>query len=165
MKPFNNDRERLAYNKAVKEAYFKILKQLKQLLATVERHELRCTLQKEDKTEVIFCTTIHELYNPLVYLSLQCRDGEVFSIHFGAEHLINDLQYSYITSGFIRILYKLTSAEHTAINIEDCINAEYIITNCSEFYEVIEDRNHSYEFRLIKHKPAAMKRKQMQAVA
>lgn len=165
MKPLNNDTAVLAYNKSVKEAYFKVLKQLKQLLATVERHELRCTLQKEDKSEVTFCTTVHELFNPLVYLALQCRDGEVFTIHFGAEQLINDLQYSYVTSGFVRILYKLTSSEHTAINIEDCINTEFIITNCSELYEVIEDRNHSYQFRLIKHKRAATKRKQMQAVA
>jgi hypothetical protein len=165
MKSLNSQTTMSAYNKQVKGAYFKVLKQLKLLLATIERHELRCTLQKQDQSKIVFSTTVHEIFSPLAYLSLQCRDGERFTIHFGVEQLIDDLQYSYVTTGFVRILYKLTSSELTAINIEDCVNVEYIITSCSELYEVVEDRNSTYEFSLIKHKPAAMKRKQMAAVA
>lgn len=155
----------LPYNEAVKKAYFKILKGSKQLLSSTFRHELRCTLCRSNKPGTMV-TTIDELVNPLFYLSLECNDGERFSIHFGFELFKHECEYSMITSKFVRLLYKLTSIEHTAINIEDCINAEYVITDCSALYEAIEDSNNKqHKLTVVQYKPAAVKRKQMKAVA
>jgi len=165
MKQLNNDPTSLAYNKAVKAAYFKLWKLTQQLLATIERHELRCTLQRQDRTAIAFGSKVHEVINPLIYLSLECNDDELLSIHFGFEQLVEDQEYSHITSRFVRLLYKLTATENTSINIESCINTDYIITSCSELYEVVEDRMKHHTFSLIKHKPAATRRKQMMAVA
>lgn len=165
MKQFNNEPASSAYNKAVKGAYFKLWRGTQQLLTTVERHELRCTLQRQDRSAISFGSKVHEVINPLIYLSLECNDGELLSIHFGFEQLVEDQEYSHITSRFVRLLYKLTASENTSINIESCINTDYIITSCSELYEVVEDRMKHHSFSLIKYKPATTRRKQMMAVA
>ncbi len=154
-----------AYNEAVRQAYFKLLKYTKQQLSTIERDELRFTLQREDNSPISFGSKVHELVNPLIYLSLECNDGELLNIHWGFELLLEDTEYAHITQTFTRMLYKLTSVEHTAINIEKCVSTDYIIVNCSELYETVEDRMRYHTFTLIKHKQAATRRKQMQAVA
>jgi len=143
------------YNQAVKQAYFKLLKQTKQLLATIERHELRYTLQREDSGPLAPFIIVHEIVSPLLYLTLKAEDGEQLTIHFGFEMFENDNEYSNITARFVRLLYKLTSAEYTTINIESCITTRYVITNCSELYECLEDARHKlHQFTLIKHRPS-----------
>src|ERR1700712_4757418 len=109
-KQINN--KHLAYNKAVKEAYFKVLRATKLLIATIFQHELRCTYQRSNRSTVGFGTTVHELITPLVYLSLECNDSEVLSIHFGIELFNGENEYATITAQFVRLLYKLTSVEH-----------------------------------------------------
>jgi len=152
-----------AYNAAVRQAYFKLLKHTKQQLATIERDELRFTLQREDNSPIKQGGKIHELVSPLIYLSLECRDGEHLTIHWGFELLLKDTQYAHITQNFARMLYKLTSVEYTSINIEKCVSTDYIIVNCSELYEAVESRMKHHRFELIKHKPA--NRRKLQAVA
>jgi len=151
-----------AYNQAVKEAYFKILKATKNLIASLDRHELRCTLQRSDRSQLGLMTKVHEIVNPVIYLCLECTDGESLSIHFGFELFSDECEYSHLTSKFIRLLYKLTGVEHTAINIEDCICTEYLITECSSLFEMIEDSEHkNHQFMLIPYKASPSKRKLM----
>jgi hypothetical protein len=160
------NQEHVAYNAAVKESYFKVLKGTKQLLSSVFQHELRCTLQRNNRSTIGFGVTVHEVVSPLIYLSLECNDGERLSIHFGFELFQEESEYSIITSKFVRLLYKLTSVEHTAYNIEQCINTEYVINACSELYETIEDSAHKqHSFSLIAYRPIKPKRNRMQAVA
>jgi hypothetical protein len=155
-----------AYNSAVKEAYFKQLKGTKQLLATVFQHELRCTLQRTNRSTVGFGTTVHEIVSPLVYLSLECNDGERLSIHFGFELFSNECEYSIVTSKFLRMLYRITAVENSTINIERSINTDHVITDCSALYEAIEDSHiKQHKFSLIAYKPVSTKRKQLMEVA
>jgi hypothetical protein len=158
--------EVLPYNKVVKEAYFKLLKDTKRLLATVDRHELRCILIRDDVQPLGFGTTQHEIISPLLYLSLESHDGERYSIQFGFEMFkgVND-EYSHVTSKFIRMLYTYTAKEHTAINIEDCINTEFVFVDCSALYETVEDRMRNHSITVIPYKPATTKRKAMMVVA
>jgi hypothetical protein len=166
MKRITTDLERLPYNVEVTKVYQKLLKQTKQLLATVERHELRYTLNWEDHTPISFGSKVHELISPLLYLSLQCRDGELLTIYYGFDQTGDeDSDYSLLKSQFMRLVYKLTATENTVINIESCISVDHIITMCSEIYESIEDNSKDHTFVLIKHKPTATKRKQTLAVA
>ena len=152
MKQLNNDPTSLAYNKAVKAAYFKLWKLTQQLLATIERHELRCTLQRQDRTAIAFGSKVHEVINPLIYLSLECNDDELLSIHFGFEQLVEDQEYSHITSRFVRLLYKLTSKDAYPIDIENCVRTDWFINSSSELYSYIEDRNKYHTFKRIKYK-------------
>jgi hypothetical protein len=153
------------YNLAVKTAYFQLLKETKRLLATIEQHELRYTLQREDNAEICFGLKVHEIISPVIYLSLECKDGEDLTIHFGIEQFEEENEYSDITGKFLRILYKLTSVEQTLVNVENCICTRYVITNCSELYEVVEGNNHYHIFSLIKHKPATSSKKRHLSVA
>ncbi|WP_179416151.1 hypothetical protein HDF19_08440 [Mucilaginibacter sp. E4BP6] len=165
MKPLNNETAVLAYNKSVQDAYFKILKETRKQLATLEREELRYCLEREDRTTTKPNTVIHEIVNPLVYLRLECKPDNRFAIHFGFEQVLSINQYSQLTTFFIRLLYRVTSKEATVVNVEDAVRTDWIITTCENMYEYIEENNKYHQFRLIKHKPAAMKRKQLKAVA
>lgn len=155
-----------AYNMTVKTAYFKLLKATTKLLATVEQHELRCTLQRQIKSEISFGSKVHEIISPMIYLCLECNFAARLTIHFGFELFQGDNEYAHITSRFIRMLYKLTSVECTGINIEDCVDTNYVLTSCSELYEVIEDSPFKeHTFKLIKYKVTAAQRKQRLSVA
>jgi hypothetical protein len=151
------------FNKEVKAAYFKILRQAKALLSTIEQEELRFTLIREDK-QAINSSVIHEMVNPLLYLRLESHAEGYYSIHYGFELFPVFSQYYPITSAFARLVYKVTMSPNTAINIEEALRVDFIILNCSEVYEHVEERQ-KHEFKLIQYKPAAMKRKQMKAVA
>jgi hypothetical protein len=153
-----------AYNMEVKAAYFKVLKQTKQLLATIERHELRYTYVRNTKDNKGFITTVNELISPLLYLSLEWSVDNL-TISYGFECFNNESEYTAITAKFVRLLYKLTSTEQTTLDIEECIDTEYVNTDCSALYEAIEDSNNKqHSFSLIAYKPTA-KRKQLKAVA
>jgi hypothetical protein len=154
------------YNKSVNMAYSIILKHAKQLLSTLEREELRYSLEREDKSEPKVGTIIHEIINPLLYLRLECHPTNVFAIHYGFEQVLAvNHQYSKITSAFIRSIYKYTSKDIIETNIEDCVRTDWCINTCSEMYEYIEQSNKHHTFRQIKYKPATVRRKQMHAVA
>lgn len=147
------------YNKCVETVYYKILKQAKQQLAPIDHDELRYSLIRKDEH------ILHEFVNPLCYLRLECHTFGLYNIHFGVETFDHSNPYSQITSFIVRSIFSLTSKEMTEINIEGCVHTDWIITNTSELYAHIEERNEHHTFTLIKYKPRASKRKQMRAVA
>lgn len=149
-----------AYNALVRKAYFKVLKETKNLLATFEQEPLRYVLVRQDKQPTINGTIVHELVNPLVYLRLECFADNRLGIHFGWELSPTFGEYYHITSRVIRVLYKYTMADTGPINIEDCIKTDWVINECSELYEYVEERGcKHHSFALIQHKPKAEKRK------
>ncbi|OKS85672.1 hypothetical protein [Mucilaginibacter polytrichastri] len=155
----------LTYNECVKAAYFEVLKQTTSLLATLPDDPHRYSLIREDKLPIIEGTIVHEFINPLLYMRLECHKDDKLAINFGCDSQPGFMEYEPLAGTFLRILYKVTMAINTAINIEDCIKTDYIVTECSEFYEFLEEgglKNHT--FHLIKHKPKAIKRK-LQKVA
>lgn len=155
----------LPYNTIVRKAYYQILKQAKQLLSTLEREELRYSLEREDKSVPKVGTIIHEIVNPLLYLRLECHPTNTFAIHYGFEQVLAINQYSKITSAFVRNIYELTSKNWTEANVEGCVRTDYCIYSCSEMYEYLEEQGKHHTFKQIKYKSATVRRKQMLAVA
>jgi len=153
------------YNNSVRQAYNTIYKHAKQLLSTLENEELRFSLEREDKGTPIVGTIIHEFINPLLYLRLECHPTNSFAIHYGFEESKSFNQFAKLTASFVRFIYKSTSKDATEVNIEDCVRTDYCIYLCSELYEYIEERNKHHQFRQIKYRSTAVKRKQMHAVA
>ena len=153
------------FNKSVHDSFARLLDATFKLLATIERHELRCYMFRADNSNIVFDSKVYELISPLLYLSLESQDGEELSIHFGFELLNGNSEYSHITSRFVRMLYSFTAKENTAIDIERCINTEYVIYDCSALYETVEDRMRHHTLKVIPYKPANAKRKAMMAVA
>jgi len=148
-----------ARNKAIRQAYHAILKATKALIATVEEEPLRYTLIREDKHKHTKELILHEMISPLIYLRLELHSNDELSIHYGWETSPVFGPYYQITSTFVRMLYKLTMASTTEINFEDAVRTDWVINNCSEAYEYIEERNKYHRFELIKHKPKPIKRK------
>ena len=145
------------FNECVLKAYTQILKQAKALLATIEEEPLRYTLIREEKP--LPGAIIHELVNPLLYLRLECHQDNEYSIHYGFELSPVFSPYYKLTSSFVRTLYKSTMANESSTSIEESLRTDWIITNCSELYEHIEEHNRNHRFELIKHKPKQTKRK------
>jgi hypothetical protein len=153
------------FNKSVHDSFAKLLDATFKLLASIERHELRCYLFRSDNSNIGFGSKVYEIVSPLLYLSLESQDGEELSIHFGFELLNGNSEYSHITSRFVRLLYSLTAKENTATNIENSINTDYVIYDCSALYETVEDRMRYHSLKVLSYKPASMKRKAIMAVA
>jgi hypothetical protein len=147
-------------NQAVKAAYFQMLKFTKLLLSAQVEEPLRYSLIREDKKPTKVGSIIHEFINPLFYLRLECYEGNNYGIHYGIQSQPKFLESELFTTQFVRNIYKVTMASNTTINIEDCIYTDYIIVECSELYEYIEERNKSnHTFEQILYKPNATKRK------
>ncbi|WP_295772386.1 hypothetical protein, partial [uncultured Mucilaginibacter sp.] len=86
-----------------------------------------------------------------------------YTIHFGFDVFgggkNSDGDFTKLTSAFMRILYKATSVEHTAVNIEDCVTTYNVITECTELFEYMEERGkYNHTFELIPYKPKPVKR-------
>lgn len=154
-----------AYNKAVKTAYFAVLKVAKQVLATIAHEELRYSLTREDRAANEAGSIIHEFLTPLLYIRLECGLDNAYLIHYGIETFDKPNEYAVITAKFTRCIYRLTSKELNSINIESCVQVDWLITNTSEMYEYIEDGNKHHRFELIKHRVTANQRKQLLSVA
>jgi hypothetical protein len=165
MKRLKNHHEEYPYNKAVKAAFFLILKEAKGMLATIEHEELRYTLVREEKLITPIQRVIYEMVNPLLYLRLECGSDDLYIIHYGFEQINNDAQLSNRTASFTRLIYRLTSKEITDVNIEACVSNSWCITNCSDLFEYVNDQMKHHQFHLIKYKSATSKRKAMKAVA
>lgn len=153
------------FNKSVHDSFARLLEATFKMLAAVERHELRCYLFRSDNSNIRFGSKVYEFVSPLLYLSLESQDGNALTIHFGFELLNADSEYTLITSRFVRMLYNFTAKENTVVDIESCINTNYVIYECSALYETIEDRMRHHILKVIPYKPASAKRKQMMAVA
>ena len=157
----NRDSEMSPYNESVKLAYQQILKQTKAMLSTIEREELRFSLERQDKPGTVIGHIIHEILNPLIYLRLEEHSDGVYAIHFGIEQVNEMGQLSDITTRFLRSLYKGTMLGAFPVDIENCIRTDWFNNSCSESYEYIEERNKHHTFKLIPYKPTASKRKLM----
>lgn len=159
------DSKTLTYNKVVKAAYYKILKGAKSLIATVERHDLRCTIHLTAKP-IGGGAKEHQLISPILYLALDTDDdGEHLCMRFGFEQFSDRNFFTDITARYLRMIYTITANANNEINIEDCLYTAAVITDCSELYEAIESSHMNYPVTVIPYKPAAVKRKQMRAVA
>jgi hypothetical protein len=158
--PSNTDQRILTYNVEVRKAYHKILKQAKALIATVEQHELRCSLVQADRSKPVFMNKVHEFVNPLIYLCLMCP-VDTYEIYFGFElGSSSESDFTALTSKFMRILYNATSENNTAINIEGCVSTYNVITECTELFDYMEERGKSnHTFELIPYKATTIKRK------
>ncbi|WDF54893.1 hypothetical protein [Mucilaginibacter sp. KACC 22063] len=153
--------EQLIKNQAIIKSFYAILKAAKELLSSIEDEPLRYTLTRIDKHKRTRQVILHEVVSPLIYLRIELHETNDYSIHYGYETLPAFAPYFNITSAFIRLVYKLSMKDSTDINIEDAVRADWVIDNCSEAYEYIEERNKHHRFQLIKHKPKQVKRKLM----
>ena len=156
----------LQYNDCVKQAYLQVLKQAKQMLATIEQDELRCTLERSVSSTQLKQEVIHEFINPLLFLKLECCADGLLAIHFGIEEIGVPGQQSSITSAFLRLLYKVTMRDAFAVDIERCVKTNWFLRNtCSEVFEYLEERNNLYTFRKIKYKQSPRKGNRLLSVA
>ncbi|HTD39055.1 MAG TPA: hypothetical protein VK671_00440 [Mucilaginibacter sp.] len=152
------------YNVEVKKAYSCIIKQAIKLLAAIDQEELRFVLERRDaKSSEI--GIIHEFVNPILYLRLERHTDGIIAIHFGIEQINQLGLLSEITTTFLRLLYKYTSKEATASNIENCVRTDWFINSYSAAYEYIEQRNKYHEFKQIKFKTSKPHRKSILSVA
>jgi mannitol-1-phosphate/altronate dehydrogenase len=141
-----------AYNAAVKAAYFKILKRTRQLLSMQEEEQLRNTLHLFKKPKQLrTLNTVHEFISPVVYLSLECVGYQKLSICFGFEQLGVEHDFSTVTGPFMRMLYHFTAKEHTPINIQECINTDYVFTHCTDLFASIASCN-THTLKLLPYK-------------
>ncbi|MGY3215299.1 hypothetical protein [Mucilaginibacter sp. HD30] len=155
----NPDLPMSPYNAEVHRIYFKVLKDAKALLATIEAESLRYSLIRRDKPPIVSGSIIHEFVSPLLYLRLSFYEDKL-GIHYGWELIPTFGEFYPITRTFIRNLYKATMVSATPINIEDCIRTDYVINECSAAYEHLEERGcRHHSFHLVPYKPKAVKRK------
>jgi len=159
----DNKIETLTYNQEVRKAFNEILKYAKSLLLTIEREELRCTLSREVKPATRNMV-VYEFINPLFYLKLSCENHERFVIHFGLECGDPGHEFRIQTALFTRAIYRHTAKEHTAIDIEDCVQTDWIITDCSALFEYKED-SPNHQLTLLKKESGTKRRKTLKAVA
>jgi hypothetical protein len=151
------------YNETVEKAYLLILKKTKRLIATLDHDPLRSFLERplHDATAE---TIIHELVHPLFYLRLEQRLDDVYTIHFGIEQFSPADDYSDFTAQFIRMVFKYTESEESQMNIEDCVMTDWCITNCSEMYEYIVERNKHHTLITLPYKKRTPQGKRVLAV-
>jgi len=146
------------YNQAVVDAHNNILKVLLTLIASIERQEMRYTLQRQFKP-LGETGIVHEIISPLFYLRLQDYCNGKAEIHYGYS---NSTSYSPLTNVFARAVYSQTSVEKTNVNIEDCIRAERFIANTDELYEYIDETRKFHTFYLIPYRKQRKSKKLMQ---
>jgi len=150
------------FNREVKIAYYKVLKETKNLLSGLEREEFRYSLIREDRHSKSLSQIINEFVNPLIYLRLESYPDGTLGIRYGFEP---SQDYAHVTAAFTRFLYKVTMREATSENIESSIKTQFYIHNPDELYYYIEEQMKHHQFHLIKYKPTASKRKQLRVVA
>jgi hypothetical protein len=132
----------LPYNKAVKAAYYKILKGAKNLIATVDRHDLRCTIHLTAKP-IGGGEKEQQLISPILYLALDTDDdGEHLCIRFGFEQFSDRNFFTDITAKYLRMIYNVTSVANNEVNIEDCL---YSSSNNGLFRVIRSNRKQPHE--------------------
>lgn len=165
MKTTQLNQEQSTYNKAVIQAYFKMLKGAKELLSTIEEEPLRYSLIREDRDVRSRKLTLHQFISPLLYLRLDLHANSEMCIHYGYESLPVVSPYYVVTAKFIRMLYKLSMDNGASPNIEKAIRNDWVLTNIGDCYQHLEEMGHKqHQFELIPYKPNSSKRK-LQRVA
>ncbi|HWD90321.1 MAG TPA: hypothetical protein VG367_19470 [Mucilaginibacter sp.] len=122
-------------SECIKQAYEAIYKSAISLLSSIEDENMRAVYVLETNPEGDEGYTLHELISPLLYLSLICNIAGDYSIHFGVEERPDPERYQFLTSEFIRLIYKLTMKESTAVNIEDVVHTDWFVRDCSALFE------------------------------
>jgi len=153
------------YDQTVRKAYFNILKVAKQLLSQLEREELRYSLVRDESKRTPEGVIIHEFVSPLIYMRLERQPGQESTIHYGIEQVAGHIEYSNITSSFVRSIFKLTSKEVTLIDIESAVKTDWLIDTPSVMFEFLEDLQKYHELQVIKYRVTAGKRKELHHVA
>jgi hypothetical protein len=154
-----------ARNRCIKQAYLKIYKEAKALISSIEEQPVRQILEREDKAADERGTKVHELVGTILYLSLECDLLGEYDIHYGWDQSDKMSDYYALTSAFIRFVYKFTMADATPINIEDCVSADYVVPNCSELFEYVEDRSRHHTSKVLKYKALHSKAKELPVYA
>lgn len=152
-----NINNHLLYNEAVLKTYFKLLEHALTFISTLEEEPLRQIMVRKNDQNIEAGIIIHELLNALIYLRLECYEGDILGIHYGYEQSDRLTKYYPITSAFIRSIYRHSSKENTEINIEDCIRTDWVINNCAELFEYIGDRNKHHEIKTLDYNPRTKK--------
>lgn len=134
------------FNIEVNKVFLGLLISMKFLISSIKEDTLRGVLVRQDKPNKTDGYIVYELINPLLYLRLECNNDKLFTIHYGYEQSELVSQYYPITSAFIRSIYRYTSKENTSVDIENCVQTDWIITNCAELFEYIMDRNKFHQY-------------------
>jgi hypothetical protein len=137
------------YNDAVELAHTKIFKFAKQLIATIERDDMRCYFERKDSAPVVD-TIRHEIISPLLYLRLQCELDGMFTIRFGIEPAPSNPELADLTSDFLRMLFRATDKAAKDVDIERCIETDWFINVCGDMYEYVDTALHSKHHTLRK---------------
>ncbi|MBW4890121.1 hypothetical protein KXQ82_10360 [Mucilaginibacter sp. HMF5004] len=142
-------------NEAVVTSYLAITKITKQIISSIPQEALRYMIEIDRKAFESIKPKIHELVSPIFYLCL--RDSKMgYLIHFGYD---TNRDFHVFTNQFIRAVFKLTMAQYTNVDIEDCIQTDSIITDISGLFDELQFKHPSYPCKLVKYKPSAVKRK------
>ena len=142
-------------NEAIIISYLAITKITKQIISSIPQEMLRYIIELDCKAYENIKPKIHELVSPIFYLCL--RDSKAgYIIHFGYD--INKDFHIY-TNQFIRTIFKLTMAQYTNVDIEDCIQTDSIITDISGLFDELQYKHPSCPYKLVKHKAIGVKRK------
>jgi hypothetical protein len=145
-----------SYNTVVEQAYDCIFKRAKQLLASIERDDLRTMFERKN-TDCRPDTIMHEVINPLLYLRLECERHGMLTIRFGIEPITKDTVLSALTAQFLRTVFAMTDKAVTACNIEQCIKTDWFINSCSDMFEYLEMRNKHHTVKQVQYKVSAPK--------
>jgi hypothetical protein len=144
-----------ARNRAVMTSYLAISKIVKQLIAALPQDILRYIIELDSKAFPGISPKLHELTSPIFYLCLRERNG-LLMIHFGCDM---SEQFASSTNQFIRTIYKLTMAQYTEVDIEDCVQTDSIITDTCGLFDELQWKHPSYPYKTIKYKSITGKRK------
>jgi hypothetical protein len=144
-----------ARNRAVMTSYLAISKIVKQLIAALPQDILRYIVELDSKAFPGISPKLHELVSPIFYLCLRESNG-LLMIHFGCDM---SEQFASSTNQFIRAVYKLTMAQYTEVDIEDCVQTDSIITDTSGLFDLLQWKHPSYPYKIIKYKSITGKRK------
>lgn len=157
MKPQTSINQLEMRNKAVIASYLLIVKSTKQLIAKLPQELLRHTIELDSKDYPEIQPKLHELITPLCYLCLR-EDTDRYVIQFGFDQSI---EFAHFTGAFVRLIYKLTMRQVTAVDIEDCIVHYSITTDTSFLIDEVQWKHPCYPVDIIAHKPAKSSRKML----
>jgi hypothetical protein len=145
------------YNEAVRHAHGKILQYTQELIATLERDELRCYYERIISGPNTECIR-HEIISPFLYLQLYAEIGGRFSLRFGIKASPLDDAIADLTSFFLRGIFRATDKANTAIDIEGAVDTSWFINVCAEVYEWIDRGTACYTIRKLPYKAAPAKK-------
>jgi len=148
-------------NKAVRQAYYAILKLAKRMLSTIERLELRYTLVRKERP-LNGLGLIDEFCSPLLYLRLEVDKDGIMAIRYGFEP---GKEYEHIIVPFVRSVYRLTEEVAQTNGFVDPIRLDWYIHNSDDMYAYLEEQNKYHTFELIEYKVTGRQRKQILRVA